>query len=368
MQTMTIIRIARPEEGPLDFLASLQSYKQEVLRLDANDPITQNIHRTWDDVRTLLLGHDREGMKHYQTRLAPWPPVMLLALEPQTSPFIHAGWQMLLEMHTTARWMLERPALEHHPQWVAWKEDLVAKNPKSLLQSPAQTSIPGVLREGPTLAVVSTQPFSFMPGCLPLNTLVGMDKTITDFRLHTPAGPMVDPAHKEAACSIFGVHSVREISKLAFWSMVNTSGNDIRTALKWRPRYYGGPSGTPSWGLHDIASTAGQVASKARVAMVDWMLNLSDSMVEQLGSQPVAHFSTAHVDFLQAYTRSLNTVATIGVNHKRTIGGINELLGYTLKVQDHLQQQRYPMILELHRANHRIKQQLRVEQSTALML
>lgn len=365
---MTIPRIARPEEGPLDFLMSLHRYKAKIFSLDSTDPVIQNFHQTWNDLRSLVQDRDVAGLKHYQTRLAPWPPVVLLALEPQTSPFIHAGWQMLLEMHTVARWYVERPHLKNDTQWQTWIFDFLAMHPQAAQSSPAHTSVPGVLREGVTLAVVSTQPFSFVPGNQSLMSLTSMDKSITDFRLHTPAAPMFDQAHREAASTVFGAHSVRETSKLAFWSMVNAAGTDVRAALKWRPRYYGGPAGTPSWGLHDVASVTGQVASKARLAMVDWMLNLSDSMVEQLHLGSATRFTPVHQDFVQAYTRSLNVVSAIGMGHKRTVGGINELLGYTTKIQDLLQRSGYPLLPELQKVNSKIRQQLKVEEGSTLVL
>ena len=365
---MTIPRIARPEEGPLDFLTSLHRYKSQIFLLDSADPVTQNFNQTWNDLRRFVQDRDAVGLKYYQTQLAPWPPVVLLALEPQTSPFIHAGWQMLLEMHTIARWFVERPHLQHVPQWNAWVADFLDMHPNAAQSSPAHTSIPGVLREGSTLAVVSTQPFSFVPGNVSLMSLTSIDKDTTDFRLHTPAASMFDQAHREAANVVFGSHSVRETSKLAFWSMVNAAGADARAALKWRPRYYGGPAGTPSWGLHDVASVTGQVASKARLAMVDWMLNLSDSMVEQLHLGSATRFTPVHNDFVQAYTRSLNVVSFIGLSHKLTIGGVNELLGYTTKIQDLLQRSGYQFAPELQKVNHKIRQQLKVEEGSSLVL
>ena len=71
---------------------------------------------------------------------------------------------------------------------------------------------------------------------------------------------------------------------------------------------------------------------------------------------------------MQAYTRSLNVVSAIGMGHKRTVGGINELLGYTTKIQDLLQRSGYPLLPELQKVNSKIRQQLKVEEGSTLVL
>lgn len=343
-------RIAGPELGPLDFLCSMASEKQKWLQQICNPSsdndiklLHSNFMDCWSSIKEALLAGDKNALKEMQSHLSPWPPVALLALEPQHSPMVHAAWQSLLEFHTHARLIIENPVLAESASWRNWYSDIHNENMDRTLLFPSQTNVPGVFRTDTTLAIVTTQPFSFVQGNLPLIKLLNLHKTASIFRLQSPSCSNFDNSYSKAAKDLFGAHSDREISKLSFWSMVGAQKEqEALASLKWKPRYYGGPSGTPSWALHDSAVLAGQAASKSRFAMLDWMTALSDSLHEQLHHRNDIIWTPAHNDFLRAYTLSWHAVTRIGVSHKRTAMQVNELLSYTTSIQKQLERTQNP--------------------------
>ena len=349
------LRIAGPDVGPLDFLQSLISHKQQwlgAIQALSRPPEMELLHlsfiKTWSNIRTAFDQKDTRGLKEMQAYLSPWPPVFTLALDPHDSPMVHAAWQTLLEFHTTVRLALEQPDVMSQPAWQNWQISLYENSWDKSFFFPSITSTPGVLRVGSTVAVVTTQPFSFV-GAHALQKIQAQNKDATSFRFQSPACCSFDTSYQLASEDLFGAHSKREISKLAFWTMVGVQKeSDTSAALIWRPRYYGGPPGTSSsWALHDAAAATGQSAAKARTAMLDWMTALSDSLHEQLHSRNDIQWSPAHNDFLQAYARSWHAVTRIGVSHKRTSTQVNELLGYTNSIHKQLERLKTPLAVEL---------------------
>lgn len=349
-------RIAGPDVGPLDFLHSLDSHKQHwhgSLHTAVRSPELELLHtsfiKTWNGIKAAFDQKDVRALKEMQPHLSPWPPVVMLAFEPQHSPMVHAAWQTLLEFHTAARMGLEHPGLMEQPLWKQWKIALHERQWAQSLRFPCATAMPGVLRAGNTVAVVTTQPFAFV-GAHALQKIQQHHKDATSFRFQSPACCSFDTSYQLASEDLFGAHSNREISKLAFWTMVGIQKeNETNSALAWRPRYYGGPPGTPSWALHDAALLTGQAAAKARTAMMDWMTALSDSLHEQLHLRNNIGWNAAHQDFLQAYSRSWHAVTRIGVAHKRTSAQVNELLGYTTSIHKQLERTKNPVAPELGR-------------------
>lgn len=347
-------RLAGPDVGPLDFLHALDIHKKhwfELVQTNNRSTELDQLHasfiKTWTSIKTAFDNKDNAGLKEMQSHLAPWPPVVMLALEPQHSPLVHAAWQTLLEFHTSARMALEQPDLMSLPEWNSWRMALHERQWAQSFAFPGNTDIPGVLRCGPTVALVTTQPFSFVGGQA-LQKIQLQHKDATVFRFQSPACGSFDTSYQLASEDLFGAHSNREISKLAFWSMVGTQKeHDTGAALSWRPRYYGGPQGTPSWALHDAANLTGQSAAKARTAMLDWMTALSDSLHEQLYLRGSTGWTLAHHDFLQAYARSWHAVTRIGIAHKRTSAQVNELIGYTSSIQTQLERTKNPAAPEL---------------------
>lgn len=348
------LRIAGPDVGPLDFLQFLNPHKQQwfgSVQALWRPPEMELLHlsfiKTWNNIKTAFDQKNTQDLKDMQSYLSPWPPVVMLALDPQHSPMVHAAWQTLLEFHTTARLALEQPNVMSQPDWQKWRISLYERSWSESLQFPSATSMPGVLRVGHTVAVVTTQPLAFV-GAQALQKIQAQNKDATSFRFQSPACCSFDTSYQLASEDLFGAHSNREISKLAFWTMVGVQKeSDTGAALIWRPRYYGGPPGTSSWALHDAASSTGQSAAKARITMLDWMTALSDSLHEQLHSRNAIVWSPAHNDFLQAYARSWHAVTRIGVAHKRTSTQVNELLGYTGSIHKQLERLKTPLAVEL---------------------
>lgn len=347
-------RLAGPDVGPLDFLHALNTHKkhwfdivQSSRRSTELELLCTSFVKTWNSIKTAFDNKDTAGLKEMQSHLAPWPPVVLLALEPQHSTMVHAAWQTLLEFHTCARMALETPELMALPGWKSWRMALHERQWPQSFSFPGSTDVPGVLRGGSTVALVTTQPFAFV-GAQALQKIQQQHKDALHFRFQSPACGSFDTSYQLASEDLFGAHSNREISKLAFWSMVGTQKeHDTANALAWRPRYYGGPQGTPSWALHDAANLTGQSAAKARTAMMDWMTALSDSLHEQLYLRGPGGWTTAHQDFLQAYSRSWHAVTRIGIAHKRTSAQVNELIGYTTSIQIQLERTKNPVAAEL---------------------
>lgn len=369
-------RIGGPDVGPLDFLHSLDSHKQQwrsslraVSRSHEMELLYTNFQKTWTEIKGLFDQKNIQGLKDMQSRLSPWPPMVMLALEPQHSPLVHAAWQTLLEFHTCARFALEQPALMEQPEWKAWRMALHEKDWPASLRHPARTNVPGVLRAGNTVAIVTTQPFAFTNGSNSLQKVHALHKDATSFRFQSPACSAYDTSYQLAAEDLFGAHSAREISKLAFWTMVGIQKEpDAAASMIWRPRYYGGPAGTSSWALHDAATMAGQAAAKARTTMLHWMTALSDSLHEQLHLRNDIAWNTAHQDFLQAYARSWHAVTRLGVAHKRTSAQVNELLGYTASIHKQLERIQNPIAPELGRVLQWTALQLQQSSTNALAM
>lgn len=349
-------RIAGPDVGPLDFLHALDTHKKqwfEYVKKGSAPPelalLHSNFLKTWKSVKIAFDAKDAQSLKDMQSHLSPWPPVVMLALEPQHSPLVHAAWQTLLEFHTAARMCVEQAGLSDRPEWKRWRLALQEQQWPESFHLPCATSTPGVLRAGNTVSVVTTQPLSFT-NVHALHKIQSLHKDAISFRFQSPACCSFDTSHQLASEDLFGAHSNREISKLSFWTMVGVQKeSDIQLALSWRPRYYGGPTGTPSWALHDAAMLTGQSAAKARTAMLDWMTALSDSLHEQLHLRNDIAWNSSHQDFLQAYARSWHAVTRIGVAHKRTAAQVNELLGYTTSIHKQLERMNNPIAPELGR-------------------
>ena len=369
-------RIGGPDVGPLDFLHTLDPHKKQwhgamhaLERTHEMDLLYTNFQKTWADIKTFFDQKNIQGLKDMQSRLSPWPPVVMLALEPQHSALVHAAWQTLLEFHTCARFALEQPELMAKPEWKTWRLALHEKEWPGSLRLPARTNVPGVLRAGHTVAVVTTQPFAFTKGGNTLHKVHALHKDATSFRFQSPACSAYDTSYQLAAEDLFGAHSDREISKLAFWTMVGIQKEpEAAASMIWRPRYYGGPPGTSSWALHDAGTMAGQAAAKARTTMLHWMTALSDSLHEQLHVRNDIGWNTAHQDFLQAYTRSWYAVTRLGVAHKRTAAQVNELLGYTASIHKQLERVQNPVAPELGRVLQWTTLQLQQSNSNALAM
>ena len=349
-------RIAGPDVGPLDFLHVLEPHKKQWLK-SVQMPVRpmdiellySNFLKSWNNIKVAFDNKDVQALKDMQSHLSPWPPVVMLALEPQHSPLVHAAWQTLLEFHTAARFCLEEPGLSERPEWKRWQIALQEESWAESVRLPCATNKPGVLRAGTTVSVVTTQPFSFI-NVHALHKIQSTHKDALSFRFQSPACCSFDTSYQLASENLFGAHSNREISKLAFWTMVGVQKeNDVALALAWRPRYYGGPTGTPSWALHDAATMTGQAAAKARTAMLDWMTALSDSLHEQLHLRNDIAWNASHQDFLQAYSRAWHAVTRICVAHKRTATQVNELLGYTQSIHKQLERTKNPIAPELGR-------------------
>lgn len=360
------LRIAGSDIGPLDFLSSLASARAQWSSCIVDGSIPRDLdvlHKhfveTWTSIEHSFSARDHVALKRMQSYLSPWPPVALLALDPHHSTAVHTAWLMLLEFHTVARLALEEPALLDCPEWDSWSNSLSRGLSKKAMTFPGSTGKPGIFRTPSTLAVVTTQPLSFSTGKASLQKLTTLHKDALIFRLQTPACGTFDNNHQIAACDLFGAHSARETSKLAFWSMIGTHRDpEASLMLKWRPRYYGGPSGTPSWALHNTDQLSGQAAARSRSAMLDWMTNLSDSLYEQLHQRNDIVWTSAHYDFLRAYTRAWHAVTRIGVAHKRTASQVNELLSYTSSIQEQLARTNNGATPDLAKAIHWASQKL----------
>lgn len=350
------LQIPGSDIGPLSFLRALAPHKKQWLQCIQTPVIFSEFEllyshfiKTWDHIKSAFDTKNVQALKDMQSYLAPWPPVVMLALEPQHSCLVHAAWQTLLEFHTAARLALEETGLAEYPEWKRWRLALHERKWVDSFSSPCSTDTPGVLRTENTVSIVTTQPFSFVH-VHSLQKIQAAHSNASSFRFQSPACCAFDTAYRLAAEDLFGAHSHREISKLAFWTMVGVQKeSDATLALAWRPRYYGGPPGTPSWALHDAAATSGQAAAKARSAMLDWMTALSDSLHEQLHQRSNINWNASHHDFLQAYSRSWYAVARIGVAHKRTAAQVNNLLGCTIGIQKKLARIEHPIAFELER-------------------
>lgn len=361
---------AKHHHSIINYSKIIDSCKQALIHQAKDSTLDQEFKTSANAIFQLFKEKDILGLKQYQTKLSPWPPIIVADTFQTTDEQIYGAWALLLEFHSACRAYLDYEALQEEPSWKQWAQDINPQDVHTLLH-PGESISPGIYKIGSeAIHIITTQPLSLANNHELCDILRPYSQHL-DIRLFTPSCVTSDMVMPKAFQQLLGNHSIRELNKLAFWSMVSTASDkdDLRLLLSLRPRYYGGPAGTPPWGLHEMTKGTSQSAAKARTAMMEWAILLIDSMHDHLvHDTKTFDWQPAHQLIIQTLCRSLSAVSYVGTSHKRTNHQVNELFQYTDSIERVLLRTKCPYVSDWRQLNARIKKMLGSEEQAPLMV